>query len=146
MRIATACLLAALAANLWAADPFLGTWKLNIAKSRFVPGPAPRAATVTWSDASGGTEIRTEGTRADGRPMHESYIATYDSIEHKRPGPWNFDSVVNRQVSEYEREDTFLKNGKIAGRSRFVVSADGKVLTNTWNYGELRDVRVYDKQ
>ena len=146
MRIVTACLLATLATNLSAADPFLGTWKLNIAKSNFEPGPAPRAATVTWSTSAGGTEIRTEGTRADGRAMHESYAAVYDGIQHKRPGPWNFDAVINRQVSDNKREDIFLKNGKTVGRSTLVVSVDGKVLTNTWNYGDLRDVRVYDKE
>jgi len=35
----------------------------------------------------------------------------YDGIEHARPEPWNFDVVINSQVSGTEREDIFKKNG-----------------------------------
>jgi hypothetical protein len=146
MRLRSLCLLAAFATTLWAADPFLGAWKLNLAQSKFKPGPAPRSATMTWSTDPKGTLIRTDGIRADGHPMHESYLAIYDGQEHKTPGPWNFDSVINRRVSDYEREDIFKKRGVIVGRSKLTVSPDGKRLTSTWNYGELRDVRVYDKE
>ncbi len=30
-----------------AADPLIGTWKLNLAKSKFSPGPAPKSVTAT---------------------------------------------------------------------------------------------------
>ena len=30
-------------------DPFVGTWKLNLAKSKFNPGPAPKSQTRTWA-------------------------------------------------------------------------------------------------
>ena len=53
--------------------------------------------------------------------------------------------MINRQVSENEREDIFKKDAVIVGASKLVVSADGKVLTTTWNYGELRDVRMFEK-
>ena len=29
--------------------PGIGTWKLNVAKSKYSPGPAPKSATVTFS-------------------------------------------------------------------------------------------------
>jgi hypothetical protein len=146
MRITTAFCFVAFSTNLWAADPFLGTWKLNPTKSKFEPGPAPRSLTVNWANDSDGIKVRSEGVRADGRPMQESYGAIYDGKERKKPGPWNFDSVINRQLSENEREDIFKKDGVIVGTSRLVLSADGKILITTWSYRELRDVRVFDKQ
>ena len=146
MRIATVFYALALSANLLGADPFLGIWTLNAAKSKFEPGAAPRSLTMTWTRDSDGIKVRSEGVRADGLPINETYIAVYDGKERKKPGPWNFDAVINRSISDTEREDIFKKGGAIVGTSRLAVSADGKVLTTIWNYGELRDVRVFDKQ
>ena len=43
----TTLILCILAARLLAADnPFLGTWKLDVAKSQFSPGPGPKELTV----------------------------------------------------------------------------------------------------
>jgi hypothetical protein len=145
MRITAVCLLAA-ATSLWAADPFAGAWKLNLGKSKFEPGPAPRSATMTWSETPGNTEVRTVGTRADGRQFQESYVPVYDSQEYKRPGPWNFDSVINRQVSEHEREDIFKRNGTVVGSSKLIVSPDGRTMTITMDFGAQHDFRFYDKQ
>ncbi len=149
MRIASALFFGTLAltANLWSADPFIGVWKLNPAKSKFEPGPAPQSLLMTWTnDDSGATTIHSEGVRADGKTIQETYVAIYDGNERKKPGPWNFDAVINRRISENEREDVFKKGGTTVGTSRLVVSADGRVLTITWKYGELRDVRMFDKQ
>src|SRR5438105_2864171 len=42
-----------------AADPFMGTWKLNLAKSSYKPGPAPRSVVFTVEPAG-------QGLRASG--------------------------------------------------------------------------------
>jgi len=42
--------------------PGLGTWKLNVAKSKYSPGPAPKSATVTFSTAA---QVQTESESAD---------------------------------------------------------------------------------
>jgi hypothetical protein len=147
MRPARALSFILLSTSLWAADPFLGTWNLNSEKSKFVPGPAMKSMIMTWSSDSEKTiKIESAGVTASGKAMRESYEATYDGVERKKPGPWNFDAVINRQISENEREDIFKKNGAVVGSAKMVVSADGKVLTATWHFGELRDVRVLEKQ
>ncbi|HEY1341379.1 MAG TPA: hypothetical protein VGF59_27905 [Bryobacteraceae bacterium] len=71
MRSAVAICFAAFAANLPAADPFLGTWKLNLERSKFEPGPAPRSLTLVWTDGPAGMKIGSTGVRADGRPLRE---------------------------------------------------------------------------
>jgi hypothetical protein len=37
-------------------EPFAGTWKLDVAKSKYDPGPAPKSQTRTW-DASGKVSV-----------------------------------------------------------------------------------------
>src|SRR5262245_8198242 len=104
MRLALAFAVATLA-PLWAADPFLGTWKLDAAKSAFKPGPAPRSLTMVWTETGAGMKVTSTGVRTDGQAFRQEYTAVYDGREHARPGPWNFDAVINRQVSDTERED-----------------------------------------
>jgi hypothetical protein len=48
MRLALFVLIVAAAGWLHAQDaddPILGTWKLNLSKSKYIPGPAPRSQT-----------------------------------------------------------------------------------------------------
>ena len=78
----------ALTASVWAADPFIGTWKLNATASKFVPGPPLRGLTMTWSPEASGVRVRSEGIRADGSRLQEGYVAIYDGVERKKPGPW----------------------------------------------------------
>src|ERR1700720_3757281 len=41
-------ILLAAAVTLSAADPFMGTWNVNMAKSKYSPGPAPKSSTVRY--------------------------------------------------------------------------------------------------
>jgi hypothetical protein len=138
--------LAVFCTGLWAADPFLATWKLNLKQSKFEPGPAPQSMTVVWTQEGVGVKVTTTGFSSNGNPLHEEYVAHYNGLETSKKGPWNFDVVINRQISEREREDIFKKRGAIQGTSKLIVSEDGRQLTVTWKYGELRDVRVFDRE
>src|SRR5690348_5859145 len=146
MRLALALLLGSFGATACAADLFLGTWKLNPSRSKFSPGPAPRSLTMVWAETSHGLKVTTTGVRANGQSIREEYSPAYDGKEYSRPGLWNFDAVINRQVSETEREDIFKKNGLVGGTSKLTVSDGGRVLTLRFDYGELRDVRVFERQ
>ncbi len=50
-----------------AADPAVGTWKLNPAKSTFSPGPAPKSQTRTYVESPKGVTLTVKTTAADGR-------------------------------------------------------------------------------
>ena len=63
---------------LWAADPFVGTWKLNLAKSKYSPGPPPKNLTVTYEATENGIKATTEGVNAEGKPVATTYTGTYD--------------------------------------------------------------------
>lgn len=119
-------------------DPFLGTWKLDPARSKFSGETALKAMTVTWQKDGTGFRVSTEGLRADGRGIRESYVAYYDGKEYKNQGPWNFDAVVNRQLDRHTREDSFTKDKRPFGVIRRQVSADGKEMRVTSTFGVER--------
>src|ERR1700686_5586253 len=64
-------------------DPFVGTWKLDVAKSKFDPGPAPQSQTRTW-DASG--KVSVEGINAAGKPMSYGYPIMNDGKDYPPMG------------------------------------------------------------
>ena len=49
-----------------APDPFVGTWKVDLAKSTYKPGPAPKNLTVTIEAAGKGIKVAAEGVAGDG--------------------------------------------------------------------------------
>ena len=63
------------AATLVAADPTVGTWKLNTAKSKYSPGPAPKSATITYEETADGIKRMGESVDADGNKTSFEYTA-----------------------------------------------------------------------
>jgi hypothetical protein len=47
----------------------LGTWKLNLAKSTYSPGPAPKTSTFTFQGEGQNLKNTTEGIDAEGKPV-----------------------------------------------------------------------------
>jgi hypothetical protein len=131
-------------------DPFLGTWKMDPAQSSFGNEPRLKWLTVKWEREGGGFRVQSEGEREDGMPFRDSYVAYYDGKEYRNKGPWNFDTVVNRQIDPLTREDSFTKDGKRFGVIRREVSADHKRMKVTATFwgprGEDRQVTVLLRQ
>ena len=54
--------------GLWAQnDPLIGTWKMNVAKSKYSPGPAPKSGTTKISAVPGGIRLVTNGVNDKGK-------------------------------------------------------------------------------
>ena len=73
--ISAAVFALALVANAQSTDPFVGTWRLNVAKSTYSPGPVPKSITTTTqrnvASADGKTRtVTTTGTDAQGQKVH----------------------------------------------------------------------------
>ena len=60
------------------ADPLHGTWKLDLAKSKFDPGPAPKSITVTFEPAGEGVKVTADAVGADDKATQTSYTGNYD--------------------------------------------------------------------
>src|ERR1700752_1091825 len=77
-------------------NPFVGTWKLNIAKSEFTSGAPPKEETVTIQMVGDQDQITVNGTAADGSPISYKYevpdkggagkfiAGPYDAVSGKR--------------------------------------------------------------
>jgi hypothetical protein len=142
------------ASNLQAQDnPVVGTWKLNLTKSKFDPGPAPKSLTRTIAAEGDGLKYTFEGVGADGMPLSYGFTVKFDGKDYPVTGsmPTGADSISAKKVDGSHYEATLKKGGKVIGTSKVSISADGKVATvdasGTNAAGaKTHDVQVYDKQ
>src|SRR5690625_1875003 len=72
----------------------LGTWKLDVAQSKFSPGPAPKSSTVTFEAAGQGVSAVIDGVGQDGAKVHWEYTANFDGKPYPVKGNPDGDMVV----------------------------------------------------
>jgi hypothetical protein len=133
------------------ADPAVGTWKLNVAKSKYVPGPAPKANVITITAAGSGYHVVAKGEDAAGKPTGIDYTATYDGKDAPVKGAPAYDTTSLKRVDANTTEQIRKKEGKTVQTVTRKISADGKTMTVTTrgkdeNGRTLNTVAVYDKQ
>ena len=134
-----------------AADNQVGTWKLNVAKSKYSPGPPPKEGTLTVEAIPNGLKITIQGTDAEGKPVHMEFAPKYDGKEVPATGMPGADTISMKKIDDYTVETVSKKEGKPLTTTRTVVSKDGKTRTTTQKgtnaKGEkVNNTIVYDKQ
>ncbi len=135
-------------------NPFVGTWKLNLANSKFNTAQPPKNQTRTVEAQGDGAKISFEGVAADGSRMAYSYTTKYDGKESPISGvgqPNGADTIDIKRIDANTTSSTLKKTGKVVGTTRTVVSKDGKTTTLTSKgvdaNGKPRNVvSAYDKQ
>lgn len=135
------------------ADNTIGTWNLNMAKSKYTGAPMPvKSVTVTIEASDGGVKATTTGERADGTPINSSYTAKYDGKDAQVSGNAPYDTIAIKQVNSNTVTDERKKTGgSYKATSRIVVSNGGKTMTRTGkgtdaNGKAFTQVFVYEKQ
>ena len=131
-----------------------GTWKLNLEKSKFDPGPPPRSDTRTYEDAGGGLVKSTHTTvSADGKESLTIYAAKFDGREYpvETKGSSTPGSIAFHVVDAYSESFVLKRGGKVATTGNTMVSKDGKTLTITTRSPgaqgrESNNINVYEKQ
>jgi hypothetical protein len=134
----------------FAADAVDGTWKLNVAKSKF-SGTAPKSATRVYTESADGTTLNQKLVGADGKEMSMHVSITYDGKDRPVTGNPDADSVSSKAIDAHTSDFTLKEGGKVVGSVHRVVSADGKTLTvhNTGTHADGKtydDTLVFDKQ
>ena len=120
-----------MASAAFSADNSLGTWKLNMEKSKFSPAAPVKSLTSIREASDGGVKVTTTGEQADGTAINASYSAKYDGNESPVTGaPYDTISIkqVNANTLTYTQKK---KDGKYSVTGRSVVSKDGKTMTST---------------
>jgi len=133
----------------FAADPQMGTWMLNEAKSKITPGTL-KFTTVTFKSMFGQVKVTGDGVDANGKPMHVEWSGKFDGKDYPVTGDPNGDTRSYRRVNDRTLEVTIKKNGKVTVTARTVVSADGKSRTasvsgTTPKGKRFKNTAVYDK-
>ena len=112
-------------------DPIMGTWVLNVSKSTYSIGPAPRSLTRTYTAAPNGYKFVSRGVDAEGKPVLTEFTAAYDGKYYPSTGNPNVDSIMVKRIDANTAEATQTKAGKVVIRTTRVVSRDGKTITST---------------
>jgi hypothetical protein len=138
------------AAACLAADPQMGTWKLNESKSKITPGTLKNTQ-VVYSSMLGQVKIKADGIDAKGKPQHTEWSGKFDGKDYPVTGDPNSDARSYTKVNERTLTTTNKKNAKVTVTGQIVVSLDGKTrtltLTGTTPKGKkFKNVAVYDKQ
>ena len=132
-------------------DPFIGTWKLNLAKTKYSPGPPPQSGTVTYEAVGQGYKIIVKGTDAEGKPINSQFTGNFDGKDYPVSGNPDQDMTTMRRIDAYKIEFTRKKVGKVVATGSGVISKDGKTQTVTTKAvnskgEEVSNAEVYDKQ
>ena len=114
-----------------AGDPVIGTWELNVAKSKYTPGPGPKSETRTYTATANGYKFSSKGVGADGKPTAVTFTVAFDGKYAPMTGNPNADSIMVKRVDANTTESTQKKGAKVVNHTTRVVSKDGKTLTNT---------------
>ena len=128
----------------------VGTWKLNVEKSKFSPGPAPKSITTKFEPDGKGVKWKVERTAADGQVTVSEFTAQYDGKDYPLKGSTTVDAVSMRRVDPLTTERVNKKDGKVVSTEIRKVAKDGKSYTTTVKgmtaKGEPIDtVMVFDK-
>ena len=109
-----------------AADNLVGTWKLNLAKSTYSPGPPPRSIVATFESVKDGIKETHDRVESDGTKIHFEWIAFYDGKDYPVKGDPSRDSGSIRKIDDYTVEITNRKAGKVMTTARITIARDGK--------------------
>ena len=134
------------AALLWAADPVVGTWTLNLAKSRFSPGPAPKEETRVYEAQGEGIKVTVRTVAADGHSTTVLISANYDGKDYPVTGSSAYDAIALKKINDQIAEATLMHVGRAVATARREISDDGRTMTITYAGQQISNKAVYDKQ
>ena len=135
-------------ASAQAPDPFAGTWKLNLTKSKYTT-PAPKSMTITFAPAAKGYAVTIDAIGPDGQPQKWGFTSAFDGSESPVSDNPQIDAVVatatgNGGIVRYK------KAGNVITTTTSAVSDDGKTLVVTIKIPlaegkEITSVAVYER-
>jgi hypothetical protein len=135
-----------------AQESLFGNWKMNPAKSKFSPGPAPKSQAAKWEATKDGVRLTVDTVPAEGAAQHFEVSGKFDGKDNPVTGnnP-DADTIAFSKVDAHTYNVVQKKAGKSTMRSHIVVAADGKTRTTTQTgkngKGEtVKNTVLYEKQ
>lgn len=135
----------------FASENWVGSWKLNAAKSKFTSEAVTRAQTLKFEATSAGIKLTSEGTDAQGKPTQGEYTSKFDGKDVVWAGNPSADMACPKRIDDNSYENVWKSGGKPTMTARVVVSNDNTTLTITQtptgaHGAAASSVAVYDRQ
>jgi hypothetical protein len=130
---------------------FLGTWKVDVAKSRYEPGAAPKSEILRFEPVGDGFKVSLDGVNQQG-PYHSEAIGKFDGVDVPvvaTPARQAAFTYAFSRIDDRTWEIVIKVNGERRLMVRNVVSEDGKSMrgvSTVTNRGQINQVVVYEKQ
>jgi hypothetical protein len=137
-----------------AQDAWVGTWKLNLAKSKYDPANlAPKSQTIKQEAvAGGGMKATVDIMDAQGKMVHQENMTMFDGKATEVKGAPDANTTrVYKRIDNRSYEYVQSVGGKVTTTARTVVAADGKTRTVTTTGKDAQgrtvsNVAVFDRQ
>jgi len=132
-------------------DPMVGTWKVNLSKSTYSPGPAPKSAINKFEPWEDGMKATIDIVDGQGNKIHSEAAVKFDGRDYPITGSPIADAVSVKRINERQTDIVWKRGGKAVMTGKSVISADGRT-TNVTQTGtdpqgrSVNNVIVYDKQ
>jgi hypothetical protein len=134
-----------------APDLAVGVWKLDIDKSNFVLGPAPKASVMNIEVCADGLKLSTDTIDHRCNRVHIEAAHKFDGKDYPLTGSPVADTLSATRINDYKTEYVWRKQGNVAMATKIIVSLDGKSLrvirTGIGSLGRMGDeLLMYDRQ
>jgi hypothetical protein len=151
VSLATCCAIVFSSSVALAGDNWLGTWKLDVAKSKYNPGPAPKSLTLKFETTADGIKLTSDGVDSEGNATHGEYVSKFDGKDVPWEGNPDADTASAKKINDNSYENIWKKDGKTTISAKVVVSNKGKTLTVTQVGTDAKgrtvnNTAVYDRQ
>jgi hypothetical protein len=130
-------------------DPLIGTWRLNVEKSKNVQF---KSGTSTIERAGDGVKFTVNLVGADGTAHDWAFTAKFDGKDNPVTGNSPFgDTVALTRVDPQTTRITVKQGGKETASQTITVSTDGKTRTTTFKGTDKKGQKIdsmsfYEKQ
>lgn len=112
-----------------AGDPAVGTWELNLAKSKYYPGRPPKSETRTFEISGQGVRYIARGIDARGNGQLIRCTANYDGRDYPVSGSVLAETISLKRIDAFTVTFTQKKAGKVVVSGRRVISKDRRTMT-----------------
>ena len=134
-------------------DPgWFGSWRLNLERSTYRPGPPPyRRATYRIEPFASGVRVVYEMVRPRGGVTHLEWTGQFDGRDYPVQGVEEYVTYAYQRIDDRTYDVITKVDGRPAATSRAVLAADGQSITTTTAGRDSRGldvttITVYERQ
>lgn len=112
---------------------YVGTWKINLAKSDYGAATPPRTYTASFKAVENGFSCITDQVTSDGKAVHYEYTVKFDGRDYPVMGYPRYDAISVKKLDDRSWDWSMKKDGVVVSAGTTSYSPDGKVRTLTWS-------------